>query len=120
MSQTTERAFETYVEEILLTRGDWKPGSVAEWDKERALFPAQVFAFIQDTQPKPWAEMKAQHPEGLERAARSVALRMAPVAAWKGVAEAGRSAIHRRDQFRLDGSLSGDRQPDGTTIKTTP
>lgn len=66
MSQTTERAFETYVEEILLTRGGWKSGSNAEWDKERALFPAQVFAFIQDTQPKLWAEMKSQHATGLE------------------------------------------------------
>ena len=64
--QTTERAFETYVEEILLTRGGWKSGSNAEWDKERALFPAQVFAFIQDTQPKLWAEMKTQHAAGLE------------------------------------------------------
>jgi hypothetical protein len=26
-SQTTERAFETYVEEILLTRGGWKSGN---------------------------------------------------------------------------------------------
>ena len=54
MSQTTERAFETYVEEILLTRGGWKSGSNAEWDKERALYPAQVFAFIAETQPKLW------------------------------------------------------------------
>ena len=66
MSQTNERAFETYVEEILLTRGGWKSGSNAEWDKERALFPAQVFAFIQDTQPKLWAEMKTFHAAGLE------------------------------------------------------
>ncbi len=66
MSQTNERAFETYVEEILLTRGGWKSGSNAEWDKERALFPAQVFAFIQDTQAKLWAEMKALHASGLE------------------------------------------------------
>jgi type I restriction enzyme R subunit len=64
--QTNEKAFETYVEEILLTRGGWKSGSNAEWDKERALFPAQVFAFIQDTQPKLWAEMKALHGAGLE------------------------------------------------------
>jgi type I restriction enzyme R subunit len=64
--QTNERAFETYVEEILLTRGGWKSGSNSEWDKERALFPAQVFAFIQDTQPKLWAEMKALHAAGLE------------------------------------------------------
>ena len=66
MSQTNERAFETYVEEILLTQGGWKSGSNAEWDKERALFPAQVFAFIQDTQPKLWAEMKGLHADGLE------------------------------------------------------
>ena len=60
-SQTTEDDFETYVEEILLTRGGWKSGSNAEWDKERALFPAQVFAFIADTQPKIWTEMRGQH-----------------------------------------------------------
>jgi hypothetical protein len=66
MSQTNERAFETYVEEILLTRGGWKSGSNAEWDKERALFPAQVFAFIQATQEKLWEEMKTLHAAGLE------------------------------------------------------
>lgn len=64
--QTTERAFETYVEEILLTKGGWKSGSNGEWDKERALFPAQVFAFIADTQPKLWAEMQTLHAAGLE------------------------------------------------------
>jgi type I restriction enzyme R subunit len=66
MSQTNERAFETYVEEILLTRGRWTSGSNAEWDKERALFPAQVFAFIADTQSKLWAEMRTLHAAGLE------------------------------------------------------
>ena len=66
MNQTNECAFETYVEEILLTQGGWKSGSNAEWDKERALFPAQVFAFIQETQPKLWAEMKGLHADGLE------------------------------------------------------
>jgi type I restriction enzyme R subunit len=66
MSQTNEHAFETYVEDILLTRGGWKSGSNAEWDKERALFPAQVFAFIQATQAKLWEEMKTLHAAGLE------------------------------------------------------
>ena len=65
-SQTNETAFETYVEEILLTRGGWRSGSNTEWDRERALFPAQVFAFIQDTQPKLWEEMKGLHAAGLE------------------------------------------------------
>jgi type I restriction enzyme, R subunit len=66
MSQTNEHAFETYVEEILLTRSGWKSGSIGEWDKERALFPAQVFAFIQDTQPTLWKQMKELHAAGLE------------------------------------------------------
>jgi len=66
MNQTNEHAFETYVEEILLTRGGWKPGSIAEWDKERAMFPAQVFAFIADTQPKLWQAMRDLHAAGLE------------------------------------------------------
>lgn len=65
-AQTTERAFETYVEEILLTTGGWRTGSNAEWDKERALFPVQVFAFLQKTQPTLWAEMKGLHEAGLE------------------------------------------------------
>ena len=51
---TTETAFETYVVEILLTRGGWKSGSNVEWDREQRLFPAQVFAFI--AEPKLWAE----------------------------------------------------------------
>ena len=64
--QTTERAFETYVEEILLARGGWKSGSNAEWDKERAMFPTQVLAFIADAQMKLWAELQVLHAAGLE------------------------------------------------------
>jgi len=64
--QTTETAFEKYVEEILLTTGGWKSGTISEWDKERALFPVQVFAFIRETQPKLWGEMQKLHGGGLE------------------------------------------------------
>lgn len=66
MSQTNERAFETYVEEILLSRGGWRSGANSEWDKERALFPVQVFAFIAETQPKLWQQMRDLHGAGLE------------------------------------------------------
>jgi type I restriction enzyme R subunit len=64
--QTTERAFETYAQEILLTTGGWKLGTNAEWDKDRAFFPAQIFAFLQETQSQLWAEMLALHASGLE------------------------------------------------------
>ena len=43
--QTNERAFESYVEVMLHDRG-WQPGTVSEWDVERAFFPARVFAFL--------------------------------------------------------------------------
>jgi type I restriction enzyme R subunit len=64
--QTTERAFESYVEIILRERVGWRSAAVADWDVERALFPARVFAFLQDTQPKLWTEMQALHGSGLE------------------------------------------------------
>ena len=62
----TERAFETYVEATLLERGGWQRGTTAEWDVERALFPARVCAFLEATQPELWAEMRALHAAGLD------------------------------------------------------
>ena len=59
--QTTERAFEFHVEDMLLDQGGWQPGTNAEWDKARALFPPRVFAFIETTQPKLWGEMVGLH-----------------------------------------------------------
>jgi type I restriction enzyme, R subunit len=64
--QTKERAFEVHVEEVLHQRGGWQPGTNAEWDVERALFAARVFAFLEETQPKLWGEMRALHASGLE------------------------------------------------------
>lgn len=61
MAQTNERAFESYVETILLEKVGWKAGVLADWDETRALFGAAVLAFLQDTQPKLWAEMDKLH-----------------------------------------------------------
>ena len=66
MSQTNERVFETYVEEISPRKDGLEQGDRAEWDMERALFPAGVVAFLQATQPKLWEEMQALHGAGLE------------------------------------------------------
>jgi len=63
--QTTEKAFESYVEEILQHKG-WEAGTNKEWDVERALFPERIYAFLQETQPGIWAEMQALHEYGLE------------------------------------------------------
>jgi type I restriction enzyme R subunit len=64
--QTKERAFEMHVEEVLLRKCGWQPGEKSEWDVDRALFPARVYAFLQETQPKLWEEMRALHGMGLE------------------------------------------------------
>lgn len=65
--QINERAFELHVEEVLLQRSGWKAGTNAKWDVERALFPETVCAFLEATQPKLWAEMRALHAAGLEK-----------------------------------------------------
>lgn len=59
MKQTTETAFESYVEEILLAKG-WQQGTVSGWDQERALFPQEIIDFIAATQPELWAAMQGQ------------------------------------------------------------
>ena len=65
--QTNEAAFEANVEAMLLG-GGWGAGDRAEWDVERALFPARALAFIGDTQPELWGEMAALHGADLESA----------------------------------------------------
>ena len=64
-SHTTEQAFESTVESMLL-EGGWQAGDLGEWDVERALFPARAVAFIRDTQPDEWAQMAGLHGDDLE------------------------------------------------------
>lgn len=65
MAQTNEKAFESYVETILLNQAGWKAAALEEWDETRALFPARITGFLQETQPKLWSEMQALHGAGL-------------------------------------------------------
>ncbi len=65
MLQTNEKAFESYVEQMLLAKG-WQAGSVKEWDKALALFPAQILDFIAATQTPLWDSMSEQHGANLQ------------------------------------------------------
>ena len=58
MTKITVKAFETHVEEILLGQSCRTSGTIAEWDKELALFPARIFAFLQDTQADFWRQIR--------------------------------------------------------------
>lgn len=60
MKATTEEAFEAYIQETMSARG-WISGSNQTWDKNKALFPNQVIAFIKDTQADLWAQMEKLH-----------------------------------------------------------
>ena len=67
MSQVhTEAAFEAHVGALLRGQAGWTMGVLTEWDADRALFPARILAFLQETQPTLWAEMHTLHGAGLE------------------------------------------------------
>lgn len=67
MKQTSEAAFETAIEAVLLADGFSKLPSVG-FDRERAIFPGEVLAFIRETQGKTWEKLEALH--GAETAER--------------------------------------------------
>ncbi|MFM8442575.1 MAG: type I restriction endonuclease subunit R [Methylococcus sp.] len=57
-----ESAFETEICEHLGTHGwFYAEGDAAGYDRARALFPADVIAWVQDRQPKAWAALVKQH-----------------------------------------------------------
>jgi len=60
MNPTSEAAFETAIEAVLLSDGYRKLASDA-FDAERALFPSEALAFIRETQGKAWEKLEALH-----------------------------------------------------------
>ena len=60
--QRSEAAFETVIEAHLLANGYIRLAPDG-FDRERAIFPATVLGFIQETQPKEWARLQALHGE---------------------------------------------------------
>ncbi len=62
MKQTSEAAFETAIESVLLADGYHKLSSAA-FDRERAIFPDEVLEFIRSTQAKQWEKLQSLHGE---------------------------------------------------------
>ena len=60
MKPTSEAAFETAIEAVLLADGYGKLPS-GDFDRERAIFPAEALAFIRETQAKTWEKLEALH-----------------------------------------------------------
>lgn len=66
MKATTEKAFEAYIEESLLEKGGWVPGTNKEWDKKNAIFHQRIISFIKDTQLKLYQKMQELHGNELD------------------------------------------------------
>jgi len=60
LNRHSEAAFETVIEAHLLQNG-YVPVARAGFDRERAIFPETVLAFIRATQPKEWAKLEVLH-----------------------------------------------------------
>ena len=60
IARHSEAAFETVIEAHLLQNG-YVPLAREGFDRDRAIFPETVLAFIRDTQPKEWAKLEALH-----------------------------------------------------------
>ena len=60
MNRTGEEAFESVIEIHLLANG-YVPVAREGFDRERAIFPETVLAFIRETQPKEWAKLESLH-----------------------------------------------------------
>lgn len=57
---THESAFEANIEAHLLAHG-WSAPSPASYDRKQGIFPDEVIAFVQASQPKAWAQLVARH-----------------------------------------------------------
>jgi type I restriction enzyme R subunit len=60
VTRHTETAFETVIEAHLLAHG-YSPLARDGFDRERAIFPETVLAFIRETQPSEWAKLETLH-----------------------------------------------------------
>ena len=65
--QYTEKAFESAIENHLLTVTGYIKGDKDAFDPERGLDPTVLLAFIQETQPKEWGYLKNLQKEKAEK-----------------------------------------------------
>jgi type I restriction enzyme R subunit len=66
MSIHTERTFEAAIEEELLQNGGYIKGHSNDFHAEYGLFPAHIFAFLKESQPKEWEKISNIHKADVE------------------------------------------------------
>lgn len=59
MPAHTERAFEAAIEHCLTTQSGYDRRDPADYSEERALFPADVYGFLRESQPRKWSALES-------------------------------------------------------------
>ena len=72
----TEATFETAIVADLVAHRGWTEGSPDDFDRQLALVPKDLFAFIETTQPELWADLRKQHRDGLESSLLDTVVKM--------------------------------------------
>ncbi len=72
----TEAAFETAIVTDLVEQRGWVEGSPDDFDRQLALVPKDIFAFIEATQPELWGDFRKQHRDGLESSLLDTVVKM--------------------------------------------
>jgi type I restriction enzyme R subunit len=62
----TEATFEESIVDDLVAHLGWAEGTPDDFDRQFALVPKDLFAFIETTQPELWTDLRKQHRNGLE------------------------------------------------------
>lgn len=82
MRPHTEEAFETHIENHLITQGGYQKGDPERFDAALGLFPTDIFAFLEKTQANRWQLMQDLH--GADIAKKTLLDRLTKELATKG------------------------------------
>lgn len=110
---TTEKDFETRIENHLLNVNQFQKRSSQDYDAELCLIPSDVIDFIQSTQPKQWAKLKKVYKDRarehfLERLASEIDKRGTLDVLRKGVKDSG--SKFRLIYFKPNSTINTDLQ----------
>ena len=73
-NRAREKAFQDHIIEQLAASG-WLVGESAHYDKERALYPEDLIAYVQESQPEGWQKYCKTYGEEPERHLLNAAVR---------------------------------------------
>ena len=116
MKHTGEQAFETVIEAHLLVNG-YVSVAGDGFDRERAIFPETVLAFVRKTQPKEWAKLEALHGDRTGEQ-RDSARRTPRVALAAGAAD--RTAATGSGGLGPTGPVGSSDPADRSTVRRAP